>query len=103
HGVPVTDAGTRGGFSYALSGERRGSRLDKCLRQPSQHHKVSVEAHALQAAGTKWGESVYVLQSSELSLNGDAATIKTAPSLRFAWDERVAAPRLGSATWTRRA
>jgi hypothetical protein len=52
-----------------LRRERNSPRSGERLREPSQHHEISVKADPLQAADTKRGESVVVLQASELALN----------------------------------
>jgi hypothetical protein len=50
-----------------LRGERNGPCSGECLRQPRQHHKVSMERHALKPSHSKRCESVAVLQAAKLS------------------------------------
>lgn len=45
-------------------------RLTERLREPSENHKISVKAHALDAAHSEEREAVVVLQAAELALDG---------------------------------
>jgi hypothetical protein len=78
----------RGKPPSRLSGERNGSRSGKCLRESGEHHEVSVEGHPLQATDAERGESVIVLQASELALDGNAAPVQIAEPLSVASDAR---------------
>jgi hypothetical protein len=63
----------------ALRSERPA--LGESLRQPSQHHKISVECHALKPSNSKRCKAVVMLEPPELALDGGAATIEVAPAL----------------------
>ena len=53
-----------------LRRERNGSRPRKRLREASEHHEVGVKDDTLQATSAKRSESVVMLRSSELALDG---------------------------------
>jgi hypothetical protein len=76
---------------WSLRIERYGSRSAERLRQPGEHHKVGVKGYTLQLTDAKRRQSELMLQAAKLSFNGCAATVKIAPPLCFARDERVAA------------
>ena len=52
----------------SLGRERHGSRPCERLREPRQHHKISVKLDTLQAADTQGRKSVLVLEPPELPL-----------------------------------
>jgi hypothetical protein len=52
-----------------LRRERESPRPSKRLTEPSEHHKVGVKLDTLQTANAQRGQSVLMLQASELALN----------------------------------
>ena len=51
----------------------RRQRPGKCLREPSEHHEVGVQAEGLQATGSEQKEAIVLLQAPELAFH--AATL----------------------------
>lgn len=71
-----------------LRGDRYGSRSAERLPESREHHKVSVERHALKAAHAQRRESVAVLQIAELALDSATARVQLAEPLAVPWDAR---------------
>lgn len=67
-----------------LSRQRNSPCASENLRQPSEHYKVSMKGHALQAASAKRGESVVVLEPAKLALDGYPAPVEALESLSVA-------------------
>jgi hypothetical protein len=57
-----------------LGSERNGPRSGDRFGEASEHHKISVEADALDTAHPEEREAVVVLQPAELALDGKAAS-----------------------------
>jgi len=60
-----------------LCGEPNSPRSGQRLRQPGQHHEVSVKPHLRQPAHPERSESVAVLQVAKRTLNGDTAAVES--------------------------
>jgi hypothetical protein len=70
---PLLAAGFR---SRKLGRERNGPPSTERLRQPREHHKVSMECDPLKPTDAKRSQAVLVLESPELALDGSTATTR---------------------------
>ena len=59
-----------------LRREWYSSRSGECRGEACEHHEISVEPDALDPANPERGESVVVLQASELALDGGPRPLK---------------------------
>ena len=71
-----------------LRRERNGSCLRERLRQPRQHHKVSVKRDPLKPTDAKRCQAVFVLERTELTLDRGTTPLERAPTLRAVRDQR---------------
>ena len=58
-----------------LGGERNGFRSRERLTQPGEDRRVGLNPHPVRAACPQRRQAVFVLEASELALDGGAATV----------------------------
>jgi hypothetical protein len=88
--------GRRGQSQSGLRGERHGPRSGEFQRQPPEDRQISVKPDTFDAPDAEHRQRIVVLQASELSFDGGAATVETLPLVAVVRDraERQIEPRL---------
>jgi hypothetical protein len=74
-----------------LGGERNCPRSGESLREHRQRAEVGMERDPFDSADAERSKAVLVLEPPEGALDGGAATVQVAPSLRLTRDKRVEA------------
>src|SRR5438128_2638446 len=66
-------------WMIGLRREPHGAGSAQRLPEPREHHKISVDADASEAARAERHQPVLVLEPAELPFHGDAATVEALP------------------------
>jgi hypothetical protein len=74
-----------------LRGERDGSRPGESAGELGEDREVGVKLDALKPTDAERDKRPFVLEASELSLDGGAARVELAPAQRLSRDQRVQA------------
>ena len=72
-----------------LRRERSRSHSTERLREPGEHHEVSVELDSFKPSNAERREPIFLFEPAELALASGASPVEVAPPLRLARDQRV--------------